>query len=82
MAFVRTQVYLAPEQHRFLKEEAKRQGISIAELLRRILDNYVQQTRPKENFAKIVALGRSDRSDVSQEHNKHLAEALSAEHVR
>lgn len=82
MAFVRTQIYLEPEQHLFLKEEAKRQGISIAELLRRILDSYVQQTRPKEDFAKIVALGRSGLSDVSEKHDKYLAKALSDEHVR
>lgn len=82
MAFVRTQVYLAPEHHFFLKEEAKKQGISIAELLRRILDDYVQQARPQGDFMKIVALGRSGHSDVSKEHDKYLAEALSAEHVR
>jgi len=82
MAFVRTQVYLTPEHHAFLKEEAKRQEIALTELLRRILDEHMQHERPREDFLKIVALGSSGQRDVSTEHDRYIADALQAEHVR
>ena len=37
---VRTQLLLTPEQHKKLSGEAQMLGISISELLRRILDGY------------------------------------------
>jgi len=82
MAFVRTQVYLTPEQHTSLKEEAQKQGVSLAGFLRRVVDEYLHQAKPKEEFMKIVALGRSGRRDVSEKHDKYLAEALQSKHVR
>jgi len=82
MAFVRTQVYLTPEQHTSLKEEARKHGVSLAELLRHVVDEYLHQTKPKEEFMKIVALGRSGRRDVSEKHDQYLTEALESKHVR
>ena len=82
MSFVRTQVYLKPEHHSFLKEAAKKHGVSVAELLRCILDDYVQRSKPQEDFMQIVALGHSGLQDVSAQHDRYLAEALQAEHVR
>ena len=71
MAFVRTQVYLTPEQHTSLKEEARKQGVSLAEFLRHVVDEYLHQAKPKEEFMKIVALGRSGKRDISEEHDKY-----------
>ena len=82
MTFVRTQVYITPEHHAFLKEESQKRGVALTELLRCILDEYVHQARPKEDFMKIVAMGRSGRINVSKEHDKYIAEALNSEHVR
>ncbi len=82
MAFVRTQVYLTPEHHTFLKEEAEKQGVSLAELMRCILDEYMHRATPKEAFMKIVALGQSGRSDISAKHDRYIAKALKSEHVR
>jgi len=81
MSFVRTQVYLKPEHHSFLKEEAKKHKVSVAELLRCILDDYMQRSKAKEDFMQIVALGHSGLQDVSAKHDQYLAEALQAEHV-
>jgi hypothetical protein len=39
----RTQIYLTEKEQEFLKEEAKSIGISKAELIRRILDNYISE---------------------------------------
>jgi len=73
----RTQVYLEPEQHRVLKREAAERGISLAELLRRIVEDHLRKDRSRKDFFKIVGLGRSGRSDVAAEHDRYLAEAIS-----
>jgi len=79
MELKRTQVYLRPEQHADLKEEARRQGISVTELLRRIVDEYLRHNRSKDDFMKIVALGRSGKRDISINHDRYLAEAIANE---
>jgi hypothetical protein len=77
MGLKRTQVYLEPEQHRSLKREASERGISLAELLREIVRDHLRRERPREEFLRIVGLGRSGRSDVAEEHDRYLAEAIS-----
>ena len=59
MGVVRTQVYLREEQHEFLREEAHRRRVSIAELVRQILDQFVASRgdmgRPAAESAAIGA---------------------------
>lgn len=76
MGLKRTQVYLEPEQHQSLKREARERGISLAELFRQIVGHYLRRERPKEEFLRIVGLGKSGRSDVSEDHDRYLAEAI------
>ncbi len=82
MALKRTQIYLEPEQHRSLKREAMARGLSLAELLRQIVRDYLRRERPREEFLRIIGLGRSGRSDVAEEHDRYLAEALEDEDLR
>ncbi|MCI2430252.1 hypothetical protein LM604_06340 [Candidatus Acetothermia bacterium] len=82
MAYLRSQVYLRREHQAFLKEAAKKHGVPMTELLRCILDDYIQRHRAKEDFLQIVALGRSDSHDLSVRHDQYLAEALQTDHVR
>jgi len=77
MSLKRTQVYLEPEQHRLLKREAQEKGVSLAELLRQIVRDHLRRNRPREEFLKIVGLGRSGKSDVAVEHDRYIAEAIS-----
>jgi hypothetical protein len=77
----RTQIYLDVEQHQTLVELAARQGISLAELMRRIVDEYLQQreqfTKPDRGvYFRLVGLGASGRSDVSEHHDRYLGEVL------
>lgn len=77
----RTQVYLTPKQHRALKKEAAREGVSMTELLRRLVDAHLlggrDKRRPaKERILAFVALGESGRKDVSANHDRMLDEAL------
>ena len=80
----RTQVYLTARQHRALKKEAAREGVSMTELLRRILDQHLlgraAARRPvrKELVLSFVGLGESGRTDTSRNHDRALDEALRA----
>lgn len=80
----RTQVYLTSQQHRALKREAAREGVSMTEMLRRILDHHLLGRRtpgraPKKDLIlSFVALGESGRTDVSASHDRALDEALRA----
>lgn len=82
----RTMVYLDPGDYRALKAEAKRIGISLAELMRRVVREHLarQDTLPpvpKSVYMKIVAMGASGRDDVSDRHDAYLGEALRREHA-
>lgn len=79
----RTQVYLTSKQHRDLKKAASREGVSMTEFLRRIVDVHLYGAREKRRPAKdlilsFVALGESGRKDVSANHDRTLDEALRA----
>jgi hypothetical protein len=79
---VRTQIQLTESQSRRLKEAAARQGISVAELIRRGVDIALkQESAPstEELYRRgIQAAGRfhSSQSDVSRRHDEFLDEAF------
>ncbi|MFQ5761320.1 MAG: CopG family transcriptional regulator [Acidiferrobacterales bacterium] len=84
----RTMIYLEPEEHASLRREAKTLGISLAELIRRLVRQHFtgdhrQTNVPKSTYAKIVAMGSSGRTDVSEQHDHYLGEAIERdEHPR
>jgi hypothetical protein len=45
MAAIRTQVYLTDQQRRMIDEIAKAEGITLAEVVRRALDSYLNAER-------------------------------------
>lgn len=83
----RTMVYLESEELQALRVEAAKKGISLAELMRRLVRQHIEK-RPSEPpatpeaYLKIVALGSSGRKDISERHDHYLAEALRREHSR
>lgn len=77
---IRTQVYFTAVQHRALRRAARREGVSMTELLRRLVDRHVQG-RPgpspdKELLMAFVGLGDSGRADGSERHDDALDEAF------
>ncbi|MDI6773632.1 MAG: hypothetical protein QME77_13750 [bacterium] len=59
----------------------------MAELLRRLVKRHIEEGRaspqvPTGAFMKVVALGSSGRSDVSERHDAYLAQALHRDHPR
>ena len=77
MSLKRTQIYLEPEQHRLLKREAAAKGVSLAELLRQLAKEHLHKEPQREDFARIVALGRSGVADASEDHDRYIGEAVS-----
>jgi anti-sigma factor ChrR (cupin superfamily) len=84
---VRTQVYLSEEQHRGLRQAARREGISMTALLRRLVERELLEERKNHDDAgdaimALADLGRSGRSDISENRDEALAEAFRGETVR
>ena len=78
---VRTQVYFTEEQHRTLRQAAKREGISMTALPRRTVERELLGKDGRQDYAKdavmaVANLGKSGRSDVSEDHDEALAEAI------
>jgi hypothetical protein len=78
---VRTQIQLTETQARSLKKVAMDKGTSVAEVIRRAVDNMVQRS-PKvsseervRRALEIVGKFRSGRRNVSRKHDEYLAEA-------
>ena len=80
--------YLDKDQHRALRAEAAREGVSMAELLRRVVRKYLEDRIggaprvPRGAYLKLVALGTSGYTDVAERHDAYLAGALRDERPR
>jgi metal-responsive CopG/Arc/MetJ family transcriptional regulator len=81
MAKKRTQVYLDPEVHRRLKERAKEEGVSLAELIRRIAKDYLRKETAPKDYLTIVGLGQSGKTDIAEKHDNSLAESFPDENI-
>ena len=80
-------VYLEPDQHRALRARARAEGISLAELIRRLARAHIAETRQPSSIDRIdygglVDLGASGRQDIGDDHDAHLARALRKKHAR
>ena len=77
---IRTQVQLTQEQARILKELAYQEQVSLAELMRQVLDYWLQNRQgmpdaeAKRRARAVVGRFRSGRTDVSERHDEHLVE--------
>ncbi|MEW6363857.1 MAG: CopG family transcriptional regulator [Acidobacteriota bacterium] len=72
---VRTQVLLRPEQHRALKEMGHRKGISMAEVLRILVDEALhEEESPSRGEDPLGVAGKysSGRRDISVRHDEYL----------
>jgi hypothetical protein len=80
-------VYLEQEQLQSLKKEARNQRISLAELMRRLVNNHLNIDKgvpaaPPKAYLKIVGLGSSGKKDISENHDQYLGKAIRREHSR
>ena len=79
---IRTQIQLTAQQSKRVKELARRQDITMAEVIRRALDRELQNDYlPAEDEIRtraIAAIGvfSDTATDVSSRHDEYLAEAI------
>ncbi|MGI5837935.1 MAG: ribbon-helix-helix protein, CopG family [Chloroflexota bacterium] len=75
---VRTQIQLTEEQSQTLRELAAREGISVAELIRRSVDRLIEELEQDEKWRRALSIvGRFDAGpeDVSENHDNYLVES-------
>lgn len=79
-------VYLDPAQHRALKAKARSEGVSLAELIRRLaarlLDESPRRPVPPDAYTRLIGLGASGHDDIGDEHDRHVARILRKRHAR
>ena len=81
----KTMIYLEPAQHRALKARAHADGISLAELIRRLADSHLNQSRravPPRAYEGVIGLAASGRDDIGDTHDRRVARALRGKHAR
>jgi hypothetical protein len=78
---IRTQIQLTDEQAGLIKEAAAEYGVSMAEMIRRSVDQYLKSSGPmdrrdrRERARSAAGRLRSSKGDLSTRHDEHLAEA-------
>lgn len=81
---IRTQIQLTQEQSRRLKRIAARKGISVAEVIRRSIDNSIatddlpDMQKTKEQARAVFGKYKDRAADVSENHDKYLSEAFTS----
>lgn len=77
---VRMQIQLTDEQAGALRREAARRGVSMAALVREVIDEALAAPVSARRARARAAIGRfsSGRSTVSLEHDRELDEAFSS----
>ena len=75
----RTQITLDPELQRRARTRAAQLGISFAEYIRRLVARDLQGTEPVANPSAVFDLGASSGSDVAQDKDRMVADAVRAE---
>jgi hypothetical protein len=78
MRYTRTQVYLDPDDHRRLVDEARARGISLAALIREIVSEFTRgRRRASSSFDSIIAIVKTgEPSDIARFQDEYMREAL------
>lgn len=77
---VRTQIQLTEEQSTKLRQLAEQENVSVAELIRRSVDHYLQKQRSfseeerKQRLLSVIGIGDSGVTDLGISHDRYLAE--------
>jgi hypothetical protein len=73
---MRTQIALEPEQHARVKQKAASLGITMAEYIRRLVDDDLAGVEPQASPGAIIGIGRSGGSDIAREGKRAVAESV------
>ncbi len=75
----RTQITLDPETQRRARDRAAQLGISFAEYIRRLVSRDLQEPHPVADPSAVFDLGTSGGSDVANNKDQTIADAVRAE---
>jgi len=79
---MRTQIDLESEQHALAKRKAVDLGISMAEYIRRLVEQDLAQAGPNSDISAIFGIGDSGGSDISVDRKTATAEAIAARNAQ
>ena len=70
----RVQISLEPEQYRRLGDEARRRGISLAALIRGLIDDHLGRSRETDDdpLEGLIGIAEGTGEAVGREHDRHL----------
>ncbi len=71
----RTQIHLEDSQYELLRAQARREGKSLAAVIRKILSEYLGggQLRPStDDFHAVIGIGEGDGSRVAENYEDYL----------
>ncbi len=83
---LRTQIQLTEEQSASLRRLAEIDNVSLAEVIRRSVDNYIEARQDvsreerKRRLLSVVGIGDSGVPDLGVNHDKYLAEIYAEVH--
>lgn len=73
---MRTQIALDDESHAQAKRKAARLGITLAEYIRRLVDQDLAGVEPQASPSIIIGIGRSGGSDIAHQPRRAVADAV------
>jgi hypothetical protein len=70
----RSQIMLKEDQHAYLVSEAQRQGKSISQIVRELIDEHMVRSRDLENdpFFDIIGMVEGDDPDAAIDHDHYI----------
>jgi hypothetical protein len=78
----RTQISLDPELHRLARTRSADLGLSLAEYIRRLVQDDVGRPRRQADISAVFDLGASRGTDVAKEKDRYIGDAVSTGAVR
>ena len=79
---MRTQIDLESEQHALAKRKAVDLGISMAEYIRRLVEQDLAQAGTNSDISAIFGIGDSGGSDIAVDRKTATAEAIAARNAQ
>jgi len=76
MTFTRTQIYLDPDDHRALVEEAEKRGTSLTGLLREIVGLWLARDDRPRGFEAIIGIAHGETTDIAAHEREYQDEAF------
>ena len=79
---IQTQITLSPEQHVQVRKRATELGISMAEYIRRLIDQDLDSPRPQADLDSIIGLFASGGSDIATDRTEAIRNAVTERAAR